>query len=138
MLTTTDVVSTGDALGDERADGDAPGLPPLVVVPPRVARKMPPPIARTRRIAMAMIAGFSQDGRSDGVVSTGRRTPLGARPGLVVDADSSTGAGMKVGRSVLEAGVHVCSGTSRARGGGVTGSKYGACGGTGGKSGGGS
>jgi hypothetical protein len=79
-------------------------------------------------IATAMIAGCIQDGRSDGILSTGRRATADTRPGEVDDADSGTGVGTKLGRSALEAGVQ--AGCSLARGGGVTGSKYGACGGS--------
>src|ERR1700674_573647 len=88
---------------------------------------MPPPIARMSRMATAMIAGRIHDGRSEVPSSTGRAT-VDCRPERVVVADSGTGVGTKVGRSELEAGVHTCS---LPLGGGVIGSKYGACAGSG-------
>ncbi|HEV2034629.1 MAG TPA: hypothetical protein VGU71_10610 [Candidatus Dormibacteraeota bacterium] len=96
-----------------------------------MATKIPPPIARRTNIATAMIAGIIQEGRPDDPRSTGRRaTPDFLSGGVVPGADSPTPAGTNVGRSELEAGVQVGS-AGRDRGAGVTGSKYGAWGGSG-------
>lgn len=105
------------------------GVPPVVALWPRVARKTPPPMAKRTTIATAMIAGVIQDRRSDGPLAAGRRATGAFFPGgAFAGAGSETGAGMKVGSSELEAGVHAgAAAFSGARGAGVTGSKYEEC-----------
>jgi hypothetical protein len=53
----------GDVLGDVLALGEAVP-PPLLLDPPRVAAKMPPPTPIKRIRTMAAIAGTSHGGRS--------------------------------------------------------------------------
>lgn len=56
-------VGVGDAFGgDWLGVGDPVVAVPPFGCPPRVASKIPPPIARRSRIATAMIAGLAQDG----------------------------------------------------------------------------